>query len=182
MTAPRRFLLTLLAVLATLSLPAGGAFAHHGHHGQTKLKGAWTNPVGACVQHIISFDSATGAIKCTGSSNWKGTWKGSTKWTFTGTLNVSTGAGSGRVDEVFTGRAHDGRRGRLTFVEHITIGSDGATSRATSSGAAAVSRARTGALVGSGRPARRMARGAARTRAAGTRALGTSTAARREQT
>jgi hypothetical protein len=127
MSASRRSSLALLAAIGTLALPVAGASALHRHQGPTKVKGAWTNPVGACVQHIISFDSATGATKCTGTSNWKGTWKGSTKWTFTGTLNASTGEGSGRVDEVFTGRARDGRRGRLIFVEHITLGSGGAT-------------------------------------------------------
>jgi hypothetical protein len=127
MSARRTPSLALLAAVATLALPAAGALADHHHHGTTKLKGAWTNPVGACVQHIISFDSATGATKCTGTSAWTGTWNGSTKWTFTGTLSPSTGAGSGRIDEVFAGRAHDGRRGRLTFVEHVTLGAGGAT-------------------------------------------------------
>jgi hypothetical protein len=126
MSAMRRISLALLAAAGTLALPLAGAAAHHGHHGATKLKGTWTNPVGACVQHIISNDATTGATKCTGTSDWKGTWKGSTTWTFTGTLSLTAG-GSGHIREVFTGRARDGRRGKLTFVERITIASDGAT-------------------------------------------------------
>jgi hypothetical protein len=109
-----------------LAMTPTAVSAHH-HHGSTKVKGHWSDPVGACVAHIISFDPATGATKCTGTSDWTGTWRGSTTWTLTGTLDPATGTGSGRIDEVFTGRARDGRKGRLTFVEHITLGAGGST-------------------------------------------------------
>jgi hypothetical protein len=89
------------------------------------VKGHWTNPVGACVKHLISFDAATGDLKCTGTSKWTGTWKGSTKWTFTGNMNPSTGETKGHIDEVFTGKIADGRKGKLTFVEKMTLDKQG---------------------------------------------------------
>jgi hypothetical protein len=36
-----------------------------------------------------------------------------------------TAGGSGSIREVFTGRAHDGRKGTLTFVEHFTLDTAG---------------------------------------------------------
>jgi hypothetical protein len=114
-------LLTLFLALAATNGYA--AAAPHRHH-QSKLHGRWTNPVGACVQHIIKFDPATGDVTCTGTSKWTGTWTGSTKWKLTGNQNLTTGAGSGRIDEVFTGSAGRGRKhrkGKLTFVEKMTL-------------------------------------------------------------
>ena len=59
--------------------------------------------MGACVAHIIKVDPTTGdLLSCTGTSDWTGTWKGSTTWTLTGDVSLTTG-GSGRIDEVFTG-------------------------------------------------------------------------------
>jgi hypothetical protein len=105
-----------------VAMTATSALAHD-HH-EAKVKGTWTNPLGACVQHIISFDPATGDLVCTGTSHWRGTWKGSTTWKVTGNQDAS-GAASGRIDEVFTGRAADGRKGGLTFVEHFTLDAEG---------------------------------------------------------
>jgi hypothetical protein len=44
-----------------------------------------------------------------------------TTWTLTGNQNPATGEGSGRIDEVFRGRAANGRRGSLTFSEHFEL-------------------------------------------------------------
>ena len=116
---------TAAAVLTlSVALVASAASADH-RHNLSKLKGEWSNPVGACVAHIIKVDPTTGdLLSCTGTSNWTGTWKGSTKWTLTGDVSLTTG-GSGRIDEVFTGRVRDGRKGRLTFVEHFTLDAAG---------------------------------------------------------
>jgi hypothetical protein len=108
-------IVTLFVVVATSAASA----AHRDH--LSKLKGEWSNPVGACVGHIIKVDPTTGdLLSCSGTSDWTGTWKGSTTWTLTGDVSLTTG-GSGRIDEVFTGRARDGRKGKLTFVEHFTL-------------------------------------------------------------
>jgi uncharacterized protein (DUF2147 family) len=116
---------TALAILASsAALVAPAASADH-RHPLSKVKGKWTNPVGACVAHIIKVDPTTGdLLSCSGTSDWTGTWKGSTKWTLTGDVSLTTG-GSGRIDEVFKGRARDGRKGRLTFREHFTLDAAG---------------------------------------------------------
>jgi len=64
----------------------------------SKVRGRWTDPVGACAGHVVSLDPATGAIVCTGTSRWTGTWNGSTKWTLTRILDPSSAAVSGRID------------------------------------------------------------------------------------
>jgi hypothetical protein len=116
---------TALAILTlSAALVAPAASADH-RHPLSKVKGEWTNPVGACVAHIIKVDPTTGdLLSCSGTSDWTGTWKGSTKWTLTGDVSLTTG-GSGRIDEVFTGRARDGRKGQLTFREHFTLDAAG---------------------------------------------------------
>jgi hypothetical protein len=113
---------TILTMLVALVAPAAAA----DHRPQpSKLKGRWSNPVGACVAHIIKTDPATGdLLSCSGTSDWTGTWKGSTTWTLTGDVSLTTG-GSGRIDEVFTGRARDGRKGKLRFIEHFTLDTAG---------------------------------------------------------
>jgi len=118
-------LLRLVAILALLvGLFAAPATADRRTH-LFKLKGKWSNPVGACVAHIIKTDPATGdLLSCNGTSDWTGTWKGSTTWTLTGDVSLTTG-GSGRIVEVFTGRTRDGRKGRLRFVEHFTLDAAG---------------------------------------------------------
>ena len=107
-----------------VALFASAASADHRHH-LSKLKGEWSNPVGACVAHIIKVDPTTGdLLSCTGTSDWTGTWKGSTTWKLTGDVSLTAG-GSGSIREVFTGHAHDGRKGILTFVEHFTLDAAG---------------------------------------------------------
>ena len=111
-----------LAVVVALAVPAASA-GDRDH--LSKLKGKWSNPVGACVAHIIKVDPTTGdLLSCSGTSDWTGTWKGSTTWTLTGNVSLTTG-GSGRIDEVFKGRARNGRKGKLTFVEHFTLDAAG---------------------------------------------------------
>src|SRR5215217_7675307 len=127
---PRRLFIrpgraTVVALL-TLSVVLVGpaASADHRQH-LSKLKGRWSNPVGACVGHIIESDPTTGdLLGCTGTSDWTGTWKGSTTWTLTGDVSLTMG-GSGRIEEVFKGRARDGRKGRLTFAERFTLDAAG---------------------------------------------------------
>jgi hypothetical protein len=118
-------LLRRVAVLTMLvALVAPAAAADHRPH-LSKLKGKWSNPVGACVAHIIKTDPATGdLLGCSGTSDWTGTLNGSTTWTLTGDVSLTTG-GSGRIEEVFTGRARDGRKGKLTFREHFTLDATG---------------------------------------------------------
>lgn len=119
----RRFTsMVVMGLLVAVVAPA--ASAHHRHH-LSKVRGTWSNPVGSCFAHIISFDPSTGDVICTGTSDWTGTWTGSTTWTLTGNVNLATGAGSGRIDEVFTGRARDRRKGTLTFVEQFTLDATG---------------------------------------------------------
>ena len=109
-------------IVAALAVPA--ASAGDGHH-LSKLKGKWSNPVGACVAHIIKVDPTSGdLLSCTGTSDWTGTWNGSTTWTLKGDISLTTG-GSGHIREVFTGRARDGRKGKLTFVERFTLDASG---------------------------------------------------------
>ena len=109
-------------IVAALAVPA--ASAGDGHH-LSKLKGKWSNPVGACVAHIIKVDPTSGdLLSCTGTSDWTGTWNGSTTWTLKGDISLTTG-GSGRIREVFTGRVRDGRKGKLTFVERFTLDASG---------------------------------------------------------
>jgi hypothetical protein len=106
-----------------VALVASNASAGDPH--SSKVKGAWSNPVGACVAHIIKVDPATGdLLSCSGTSDWTGTWKGSTKWTLSGDVSLTTG-GSGRIHEVFKGRARDGRKGKLIFTEHFTLDAAG---------------------------------------------------------
>ncbi len=114
-----------LAVVALVAL-SGAPAASAGPSNTSKVRGTWTNPVGACVAHIISFDPSTGDFVCKGTSHWTGTWTGSTAWTLTGNQSP-TGAVSGRIDEVFKGHVADGSTGTLTFVEHITIDAAGNT-------------------------------------------------------
>ena len=121
----RRTLGTAAAILTLfVALFASAASADHRHH-LSKLKGEWSNPVGACVAHIIKVDPTTGdLLSCTGTSDWTGTWNGSTTWTLKGDISLTTG-GSGHIREVFTGRARDGRKGKLTFVERFTLDASG---------------------------------------------------------
>src|SRR5204862_2859779 len=123
MSARRRRRTATVAFLTSFVLIAPVAQAHHGH--SAKVSGDWSNPVGACVAHIIQVDPATGdLLSCSGTSDWTGTWTGSTTWTLTGDISLTAG-GSGRIDEVFTGHAADGRAGTLTFVEHFTLDATG---------------------------------------------------------
>jgi hypothetical protein len=120
------------AVCAAAKPPARAGFAATAlagevHAGATNVSGKWSDPMGACVGHIVSFDPATGDITCTGGSTWTGTWKGTTTWTLTGNQNPVTHAVSARIDETFTGRAADGRKGTLAFVERLSIDPTGKT-------------------------------------------------------
>jgi hypothetical protein len=118
-----RRLATTVACLTLVLLVAPAVSAHHRHG--SKVAGDWTNPVGACVAHITNVDPATGdLLGCTGTSDWTGTWTGSTTWTLTGRVSLTTG-GSGQIEEVFTGHAADGRAGTLTFIEHFTLDATG---------------------------------------------------------
>jgi hypothetical protein len=116
------FAVVAACALASVAVPA--ASAHQRHH-LTKVSGTWSNPLGACVAHLTRFDPATGDFNCTGTSDWTGSWTGSTTWTVTGNQDLVTGASSGRIDEVFTGRAAHSRRGTLTFVERFTLDAAG---------------------------------------------------------
>src|SRR5215217_2631113 len=112
-----------LACLTSFVLVAPAATAHGGH--ASKVRGKWSNPVGACVAHIIKVDPTTGdLLSCSGTSDWTGTWTGSTTWTLTGDVSLTAG-GSGGIHEVFRGRAPDGRKGKLTFVEHFALDAAG---------------------------------------------------------
>jgi parallel beta-helix repeat protein len=129
-TAPAtRLSLAVVLALAAVALAAlsGAAAASAGPPHTSEVRGTWSDPVGACVAHIISFDASTGDFVCTGTSKWTGTWSGSTTWTLTGNQDPATGAVSGRIDEVFTGHAADGTTGTLVFAEHITIDPAGNT-------------------------------------------------------
>src|SRR3954451_21172692 len=117
--------LSSAVALAAVAALAVGAPATAGGGHTSKIKGHWTNPVGACIAHIIRFDPATGDLKCTGTSEWTGTWKGSTKWTLTGNMDPATSQTTGRIDEVFKGKIADGRKGKLTFVEKMTLDPQG---------------------------------------------------------
>jgi hypothetical protein len=113
----------MIAAFSMFVLVAPAASAHHGN--RSTVAGDWTNPVGACVGHITNVDPATGdLLGCSGTSDWTGTWSGSTTWTLTGDISLTAG-GSGRIDEVFSGHAADGRVGTLTFVEHFTLDATG---------------------------------------------------------
>jgi len=117
---------SLAALLVVLVLMAPAASAHNPQH-PLKVSGTWSDPPGACIDHIISFDPSTGDFACTGTSEWTGTWTGSTTWTLTGNQNPTTGATSGRINEVFRGHLPNGSAGTLTFVERITIDPAGNT-------------------------------------------------------
>jgi hypothetical protein len=52
---------------------------------------------------------------------WEGTWTGVAEYTFHGRVDAVTGAGSGTIDEVFTGRDRDGRLGTIRFAETATL-------------------------------------------------------------
>ena len=114
------------ALVANLPIVAPVAHAAGTRH-TAGAHGAWTDPVGACLAHVVSFDPATGALTCTGTSDWTGTWAGSTTWTLTGRQDPVSGAITGRIHEVFKGRARRVGRGTLTFVERVTIDAAGTT-------------------------------------------------------
>src|SRR3954447_1271250 len=115
----------LLGSLILFAVVVGPAASATQRDRSSALRGRWTNPVGACVTHIDKVDPATGdVLRCTGTSTWTGTWRGSTTWVLTGDVSLTAG-GTGRIDEVFRGRARDGRTGRLTFVEHFTLDASG---------------------------------------------------------
>jgi len=126
-TAPNWIMAVILSIIAGIALIATPAAAARHRHSASVVHGAWTDPAGACTAHIVSFDPATGALTCTGTSTWIGTWAGSTTWTLTGRQDPASGAITGRIDEVFKGRASGGRRGTLTFVEHLTLDAAGNT-------------------------------------------------------
>jgi hypothetical protein len=121
MLPSRRKRATALTLLTSLVAVVAAAASADDRPPMSKVNGKWTNPVGACVAHVLEVDPTTGdLLSCSGTSDWTGTWKGSTKWTLTGRVSLTAG-GSGRIDEVFKGRARDGREGKLTFREHFTL-------------------------------------------------------------
>jgi hypothetical protein len=80
------------------------------------VAGQWGGAV-PCVP--TSADPTTGETTCLGSTTWIGGLTGQTHYVFTGTLDLTTGAGSGKIDETFIGRDADGRTGTLRFTETI---------------------------------------------------------------
>lgn len=61
-------------------------------------------------------DSTKGTYEAVGSSQWQGTWTGVTTYRARGTSDLNRGgAGSGVLDETFTGGAADGDTGTLSF-------------------------------------------------------------------
>jgi len=106
-----------LAVTALLSCLAGTAPpALAGNPRGEIVSGQWGGAV-PCVP--TSADPTTGATTCLGSTTWVGGLTGQTHYVFTGTLDLTTGAGSGEIDETFIGRDADGRVGTLRFTETI---------------------------------------------------------------
>lgn len=106
--------LAAVAVLVGLTLMATQAFASGPR--REVVTGHWGGAV-PCVP--TSADPTTGATTCLGSTTWIGGLTGQTHYVFTGTLDLTTGAGSGTIDETFLGRDAHGRTGTLRFAETI---------------------------------------------------------------
>jgi hypothetical protein len=88
----------------------------------TKVRGTWEQLVN-CVP--TGYDPSNGHVHCIGSSEWHGSWEGSTTYDYDGSYDPLTGDSTGVTHETFTGRASDGTSGTLTVIDYSTL--DGAT-------------------------------------------------------
>jgi hypothetical protein len=70
-------------------------------------------------------DPTAGSFEGVGSELWQGTWTGVSSFTFRGTVNLVTGAGSGTLEETLFGRSTDGGTGTMSFTWAFTVGPDG---------------------------------------------------------
>jgi hypothetical protein len=85
---------------------------------QRPVSGTWQNPE---ALNVSSLDPISGAYRGTGTSNWQGTWAGTTTFSTQGVTNVLTGDTRGTVDETFTGATPNGKQGTLHFLEEFTV-------------------------------------------------------------
>jgi hypothetical protein len=106
---------------ATTTLLLGPTAAHAT---SVQVHGSWQQLVNCA---LTSYDPVTKAFSCVGSTAWHGTWTGVTRYTVSGTADLVSGDASGTIRETFYGRADDGTRGRLDFLDQFQL--DGATSR-----------------------------------------------------
>lgn len=113
----------LLALLVVLAPPARAA-----SHSATNVSGTWQSVVNVLFTNYqpSASDPTTGTYQGVGSTLWQGTWTGVTHYMAHGTANLITGAGSGALQETFTGRSSGGGTGTLTFNETYTLSSTGA--------------------------------------------------------
>jgi hypothetical protein len=103
---PRIALAATVAALATA--PAAAA---------PPASGTWQQLVNCA---ITSYDLTSEHMTCIGSSLWRGTLQGITRYKVDATYGLLSGDGHGTIDETFYGRSSDGRRGSLRFQETFT--------------------------------------------------------------
>lgn len=91
------------------------------------VSGTWQTvvPVVLTSYKPSSPDPTTGTFSGVGSTLWQGTWTGLTHYKISGTANLITGAGSGTIQETFTGRSSDGRIGTMSFAETYSLDTTG---------------------------------------------------------
>lgn len=116
MKTPAKFLTVMLIALPSAA-PAQAA-------AREPVSGNWQQLISAVP---LSYNPFTHAIDFVGSSLWTGTWTGVTYYRVKGTFDLLTGQGVGDLTETFTGCSADGGHGRLSFVEHLTVGPGGVT-------------------------------------------------------
>lgn len=90
--------------------------------------GTWQTIVPVVLTHYqprMLTNPTRGTYTGLGSTLWQGTWTGVTHYTIGGTADLVTGAGSGTIDETFTGRSADGGTGTLHFTETYVLDASG---------------------------------------------------------
>jgi hypothetical protein len=94
-------------------------------HPVPNVTGNWQTVVPVTLtSYQPSADNPTiGSYAGVGTTAWLGTWTGLTRYQIHGTANLVTGAGSGVIDETFTGGSADGKTGTMRFLETYTIDS-----------------------------------------------------------
>ncbi|MGH8991751.1 MAG: hypothetical protein ACRDZ7_09520 [Acidimicrobiia bacterium] len=88
------------------------------------VAGTWQAIALMTTYHPSPTDPTVGSFEGVGSELWQGTWTGVSSFTFRGTGNLVTGAGSGTLEETLFARSTDGGTGTVRFTWAFTVGPD----------------------------------------------------------
>jgi hypothetical protein len=121
----RRTRYLLVATAALLIAPSAARATTNEREKPVNGKWATLVPVAFTSYEPTPGHPLTGSYEGVGSTEWQGTWRGITKYSIGGSVDLVTGAGSGWLHEKFIGRFSDGRVGTLTLDERYTLTSTG---------------------------------------------------------